>query len=172
MLIQPFTRGPSMNSLIFSACLVLHKVTIDLQFRQAESLLAWLAGESYLITSGFDVSLKRFRLCVVFLLPIHWFILIFPYHWSHNEGMEMTEDSRGFHLETEVSVLEDVFYILHKIYRLYDIMTLLVLMHRGESHMNAYVMLLFSLIITLVIYLFISCLKQDVNHRCLQPPFF
>lgn len=51
-------------------------------------------------------------------------------------------------------------------------MTLLVLMHRGESHMNAYVMLLFSLIITLVIYLFILCLKQDVNHRCLQPPFF
>lgn len=84
----------------------------------------------------------------------------------------MTEDSRGFHLETEVSVLEDVFYILHKIYRLYDIMTLLVLMQRGESHMNAYVVLLFSLIITLVIYLFISCLKQDVNHRCLQPPFF
>lgn len=26
--------------------------------------------------------------------------------------MEMTEDSLGFHLETEVSVLEDVFYIL------------------------------------------------------------
>lgn len=67
----------------------------------------------------------------------------------------MTEDSRGFHLETEVSVLEDVFYILHKIYRLYDIMTLLVLMHRGESHMNAYVILLFSFVITLVIYLFL-----------------
>ena len=143
-----------MNSLIFSACLVLHKVTIDLQFRQAERLLAWLAGESYLITSGFDVSLKRFRLCVVFLLPIHWFIQIFPYHWSHNEGMEVTEDSRGFHLDTEVSMVEDVFYILlihHEIYRLYDIITLSVLMHRGESHMNAYVILLFSLIITLVI---------------------
>lgn len=66
----------------------------------------------------------------------------------------MTEDSRGFHLETEVSVL-DTSDTFHKIYRLYDIMTLLVLMHRGESHMNAYVILLFSFVITLVIYLFL-----------------
>ena len=51
MLIQPLTRV-TVNSFIFSACLVLHKVTIDLQFRQAKAQWRIIFSDKVLMSHG------------------------------------------------------------------------------------------------------------------------
>lgn len=85
------------NSFILSACLALHKVTIDPGFRQAKrESVVWLSGESYLMIRCLMSHSEIVRHCIFTSPLLEWFIQIFPCDWSYCSRLEMTNDSEGF----------------------------------------------------------------------------